>query len=108
VVTYSEFQTWQRFIKIVRQDGKMQSAMAGSMRNDNRDVPSEAADEVEVWKALAGYANSFFKDASQDRQRAIHLLSEWFYRPPAGALSVEWSPLREEPELLDKLQRRAH
>jgi hypothetical protein len=105
-LSWSTFQAWQRFVKIVRQENKLQALMSEVMSGkDGMAVLARGGDELEVLKALGGYPNAFFTGTLRRPDPTTRSLCEWFYRPPQGALSIEWLPLKDEPELLSKVQK---
>ena len=105
-LSWSAFQAWKRFVEIVRQENKLRALMAEVMSDeDGMAVLARGGDELEVLKALGGYPNAFFTGTLRRLDPTTRSLCEWFYRPPQGALSIEWLPLKDEPELLSKVQK---
>jgi hypothetical protein len=105
-LSWNDFQTWQQFLKIVRQESRLRAVMSTLMSDEHGKAAFQrGGEEVEVLKALGRYPTNFFQAKSQRHERDIKDLCQWFYKPLGAALSVEWSPLKDEPSLFSKLEK---
>jgi hypothetical protein len=121
-ITWSEFQRWQRFARLVQEhdglaatmqsdkwggeNGEVLKALTGIYPTSFFDAPAPPKSEMErKWRADPQIAR-MVRQGQAHQERRLRELCGWFREPPASAISIQWVP--KSPEDKQRVRRKLH